>query len=223
MNCLGTMLERGEGCKQSSSAAADWYRRAASAAHLDAKVNLGILLTSEAGAGSPDHEHGNALFIEAIEGGSIRALHGMGLSHFHGRGVEQNTATALSYSQRAADQGHAGAATCVGEAYWKSPGGYAKSLQLAKKYTKISAAQGDPLAIANLKLMTACAQCGTISAPGVCAGCKQVHYCNRACQLLHWCDPVNPHKAHCGGISAQDSRWRASDRAWLAAHTPLQQ
>jgi len=96
------------------------------------------------------------------------------------------------------------------------------SLILAKKYTKISAAQGEPASIANLKKMTACGQCRTDDAPGgVCAGCKQVHYCNRACQLLHWRDPLNPHKAHCGGIPAQDSR-RAAERAWLAEHTPPQ-
>ena len=48
-----------------------------------------------------------------------------------------------------------------------------------------------------MKLMTACAQCGTNSAPRVCAGCKQVHYCNKECQLQHWCAPSDPHTAHC--------------------------
>jgi len=80
-------------------------------------------------------------------------------------------------------------------------GGYEKSFKLAKKYTKISAVQGSEIAIAQLKELTACAQCGTGSAPGVCAGCKQVHFCNKECQLQHWRDPSDPHRAHCGAAS----------------------
>ena len=217
---MGAMLEHGTGCEQNYSAAADWYRRAAAQGLMGAKVNLGIFLANGTGE-SRDPEQANALYREAIEGGSLGALWQLGLSYSRGQGVDNNYATALSYWQRAADQGHAQAATNVGQAYWKGQCGYAESLILAKKYTKIGAAKGDATAIHNLKLMTACAQCGADDAPGgVCAGCKQLHYCNRACQLLHWRDPLNPHKAHCGGIPAQDSRWRASDEAWLVAHTP---
>ena len=216
------MLASGEGCKRNDSAAADWWRQAASQGDLDANVNLGVLLASGRGVDHVDHEQANALYCEAIDGGSINALFAMGVSYFHGRGVELNYATALSYWQRATDKGHADAATNVGLAYWKGEGGYAQNLQLAKKYTKIAAVGGNATAIANLKLMTACAQCGTDDAPGgVCAGCRQLHYCNRACQLLHWRDPLHPHKAHCGGIPAQNSR-RAAERAWLAEHTPPQ-
>ena len=90
----------------------------------------------------------------------------------------------------------------IGYAYWTETRGYEKSLKLAKKYMKASAAQGYEKAIANLKFMTACAQCGTGSAPGVCAGCKQVHYCNKECQLQHWCRSSNPHWAHCNASNA---------------------
>jgi len=222
MTSMGYMFEKGEGCEQNYSTAADWYRKAASTGNSRAKVNLGICLTHGRGVDRVDHEQANVLFKEAIEGGNLEASYAMGLSHCHGRGVEQSHATALSYWQRAADKGHVLAARQVGYAYWKGQGGYAKILERAKKYMKSSAAQGEPTAIANLKLMTVCAQCGADNASGgVCAGCRQVHYCNRACQRLHWRDPLNPHKAHCGGIPAQDSR-RAADRAWLAEHTPPQ-
>ena len=188
----------GKGCAQNDFAATNWFRRAASQGNLKAKVNLGILLKKGTGVEQVDHEQANALFQEAIEGGSIDALHSMGLSHFYANGVEENRAMALSYWHRAADLGLVQAATNVGQAYWKGMGGYAKSLKLARKYMKASAAQGDTLAIACLKEMTACAQCGTGSAPRVCAGCKQVHYCNKECQLLHWRDPSDPHELHCG-------------------------
>jgi len=186
MHDTGYMLTKGMGCEQNYSMAADWYRRAASQGNLHAKVNLGNLLSDGNGVDQVYYEQANVLFEEAIEGGDIVALFAMGVSYSEGRGVEQNTATALSYWQRAADQGHAGSATNVGNAYWKRHGGYVKSLALAKKYTKLGAQGCDPTAIANLKLMTACAQCGTNDAPGgVCAGCRQLHYCNRKCQKLH--------------------------------------
>ena len=197
MNSLGTMLDKGEGCVQSYSAAADWYRQAVPRGHVEAKLNLGNLLTHGKGVGAPDHEQANALFREAIDGGSILALDSLGWNYYFGDGVEKDYSTALTYWQRAADQGHAVAARQIGCAYWMGEGGYKVDLQLAKKYTKVSAAQGDSEAIVNLKLMTACAQCGNISAPRVCDGCKNVHYCNQECQLLHWRDPSDPHMAHC--------------------------
>jgi len=82
-------------------------------------------------------------------------------------------------------------------AYWEGKGGYERSLKLAKKYTRVSAAQGNETAIGNLKVMTACAQCGTVIAPKVCEGCKQVHYCNKECQLQHWRDPSESHMSQC--------------------------
>ena len=219
---MGVMLASGEGCQQSYSTAADWYRKAASQGNANAKVNLGNLLSEGKGVSQVNHEQANALFQEAIDGGNIDALFAMGVSYRHGNGVEQSHSMALSYWQRAADQRHAAAATNVGNAYWQGEGGYAKNWTLAKKYTKIGTAQGNATAIANWKLMTACAQCGTDNAQGgVCAGCRHVHYCNRACQWLHWRDPLDPHKEQCGGIPAQNSR-RSAEHAWLAEHTPPQ-
>ena len=202
---MGLMLERGLGVEPNLSMAADWYRQAAAGGLVEAKVNFGFLLATGRGVESPDPEQANLLFQEAIAGGSKEALPQMGLSYFRGRGVVQNTATGLSYCQRAADQGDAEASMYIGEAYWQGGGGYDVNLKLAKKYMKAGAAQGVGQAIAFLKEMTACAQCGTGSAPRVCAGCKQVHYCNTECQLLHWRDPSDPHEAHCCSCRRDDS------------------
>jgi len=197
MHNLGCLLGLGEGCEQNYSTAVDWFRQAASQGHVEAMVNLGVLLTDGTGVDQVDHEQANALFREAIEAGNINALYHMGYSCFYGQGVEQNTATALSYWQRAADQGNALATWEIGQAYWKGTGEYDVDFKLAKKYSKASAAQGNDYAIADFKTMTSCALCGTGSAPRVCASCKQVHYCNKECQLLHWSDPSDPHMAHC--------------------------
>ena len=191
------MLERGHGSERNYAAAADWYRKAASQGNVWAKMNLGTLLANGRGVDCPDYEQAIALFREAIDGGSIIALYSMGVMYRNGYGVKQNTATALSYWQRAADQGNALATWEIGQAYWKGTGEYDVDFKLAKKYSKASAAQGNDYAIADFKTMTSCALCGTGSAPRVCASCKQVHYCNKECQLLHWSDPSDPHMAHC--------------------------
>ena len=207
------MLGRGDGCEQNYSAAADLFRQAASQGLVTAKMYLGILLCKGVGVDQVDYEQGYALLQEAIDGGSILALHQMGALFFNGLGVEQNTAVAFSYWQRAADQGDPEAARRVGYAYWTGSCGCNGSLQLAETYTKASAAQGDIEAIVNLKLMTACAQCGTGDAPSMCAGCKQVHYCNTECQLQHWRSPSNSHMAHCGAAGSNASPIAAKEKS----------
>ena len=198
------------------ASAADWYRKAVSQGQVDAMMNLGIIL----GEGQPgveqDYQAASKLFREAIERGSVEALWCIGLLYYRKGNNEpgESLTTAFSYWQRAADLGHADAALRIGYAYWKGDGSFETSLKLAKKYTKVSAAQGNAEAIATLKGMTACAQCGTENAPGVCAGCKQVHYCNKECQLQHWRDVSDPHRAHCGAASnaSPDSAKNKSDR-----------
>ena len=196
---MGVAFEQGEGVTQNFASAAQWYRKAVSQGSLEAMVYLGDFLSEGQPGVEQDCRAAAELYSEAIERGSVEALWAMGcLFHHKADGVlEENLTTAHSYWQRAADLGHADAARMVGYAYFKGHGGYERSFKLAKKYVKASAAQGNEAAITNLKLMTACVQCGTGSAPGVCAGCKQVHYCNKECQLQHWCDPTDPHMSHC--------------------------
>ena len=50
-------------------------------------------------------------------------------------------------------------------------GGYQKSDELARKYMKASAAQGDHRAVAHLSKMNACALCGADAAPRGCWAC----------------------------------------------------
>ena len=91
MNSLGCMLEKGEGCEQNYSAAAEWYRRAASHGNVTGKVNLGLILAHGYVGDQTDHEQANTLFCEAIARGNIRALYSMGMSHY--RGVKSRNST----------------------------------------------------------------------------------------------------------------------------------
>ena len=151
-------------------------------------LNLGIMLSEGRPGVEWDYQAAAELFRAAIKRGSVEALWSLGkMISNNSEGVpEENMIMAVTYFQRAADQGQMQAASVIGHAYWKRAPGYEKNLKLAKKYMKVSASHGYGKAIADLKEMTSCAQCGTGSAPGVCAGCKQVHYCNKECQLQHW-------------------------------------
>ena len=220
---LAASFEAGWGVEVNFASAADWYRKAASLGDVTAMVNLGIFFSEGRPGVEQDCQAAANIFREAIERGSVKALWDMGVLLFRkGDGVlEESQATAFSYWQRAADLGHADAARMIGCAYWTGNAGYVRSIKLAKKYTRVSAAQDNEHAIINLKIMTACGQCGTGSAPGVCAGCKQVHYCNKECQLQHWHDPSDPHKAHCDAckhppIAAKQKSNRAC--AFCGAH-----
>ena len=119
--------------------------------------------------------------------------------HCHTDSFDKGLAAALSLWQRAANQGHAQAQRNIARAYLQGYGGYEQDQALARKYLKASAVQGDVQAISMLKEINACAHCGTEDATRVCSGCRKVRYCGADCQLAHWSDPVDSHKAHCGG------------------------
>jgi len=92
--------------------------------------------------------------------------------------------------------------------------GLPKNTHCAKIYMMAAAKQGHAMAIKNLKLLRACAACGTPDASRTCRGCKSVtglstaRYCNRECQKAHW----KAHKADCGGRQACACHRCRSDR-----------
>jgi len=199
---LGVVLAKGKGTPQSFKLAAEWYQRAADRGHTSAMSNLGMLYNAGDGV-EQDHARANTLYREAIDvDNNTCALFNLGLSYLEGTGVEQSVATALSFWQRAGDLGHASAQCYVGSAYKEGKGGFAKNMQLARKYIKASAAQGDDKAVALLKEWNACAHCGTTPAAKVCKGCittRYCRYCDAECQLAQWMGPAEAHRAHCGG------------------------
>jgi len=208
---MGVAFEKGQGVEVNYASAADWYRKAASQGHVTSMIYLGDLLSEGHPGVEQDYQAAIDLYGEAIDRGSVKAVWSMGLLHYDkGNDVlGENMTAAFSYWQRAADLGHAGAAHNIGYAYWNGTGGYEQNSKLAKKYTKVAATQGQEAAIAHLNEMTACAQCGTGSAPGVCAGCKQVHYCNKDCQLQHWRSTHMPHCSTTSPATAKEKSNRA--------------
>jgi hypothetical protein len=174
---LGVAFQHGKGTPQNYELAANWFQRAADQGETTAMVNLGVHFDTGHGV-EQDHARANALYREAIEAdGNPKALFNLGSSFFNGTGVEQNVETAHSFWQRAADVGNAWAQSRIGWAYMKGQGGYSKNIQLARRYIKVSAAQGDDKAVALLKEWNACAHCGTASAPKICSGCITTRYC----------------------------------------------
>jgi len=211
---LGVALAVGRnGTPQNYELAAKWYQRAADRGHADAMVNLGNLYGAGDGV-EQDIARANTLFREAIEAGNddtddhddqtalLSALCNLGVSYCDGDGVEASLVTALSFWQRAADLGHAESQHRVGLAYKDGDGGYAKNIQLARKYIKASAAQGNDNAVELLQEWNACAHCGTSPGAKVCKGCITTcycRYCDAECQLAQWTGPADVHRAHCGG------------------------
>jgi hypothetical protein len=161
---LGVAFRQGEGTPQNYELAAEWFQRAVDQGHSDAMVSLAALYNDGHGV-EQDHAYANALYRGAVEAenNNTPASFNLGLSYFfEGCGVDKVMASALSFWQRAADQGHSDAQYVIGCTYVNGASGYSysKNIQLARKYIKASAAQGDVEAVAALKDWNACAHCG---------------------------------------------------------------
>ena len=180
--------------------AAKWFKRAADRGHAGAMGNLGNAYSRGHGV-AVDHARGVAMIQAAValEPNDKTLLFNLGQSHFEGKGVEENYVTALSFWQRAADLGHAKSQRLIGCAHMYGRGDFEVNLELARKYIKASAAQGNAASIEILRTMNACEECGKADATRVCSGCRKVHYCDARYQQLHWTDPLHPHKSHCSG------------------------
>ena len=197
---LGCSYSQAIGVEQNHVVAAKWFKRAADRGHTGAMVNLGKACHNGHGV-AQDHARAMTLShaVVAVDGNDKTALFNLGQYHFEGNGAEDNYATALSFWQRAADLGHVESQRIIGCAHKNGRGDFEVNLELARKYLKASAAQGNAASIEILKEMNACEECGAADATRVCSGCRKVHYCDARCQQLHWTDPLHPHKAHCIG------------------------
>jgi ribosomal protein L32 len=67
-----------------------------------------------------------------------------------------------------------------------------------KTWQYLSAAQGEQKAVALLKQLRKCVACGELDVHHmICSQCRNVRYCEAACQLRHWQFPADQHKLHC--------------------------
>ena len=116
-----------------------------------------------------------------------------------GEGAAHDLQEAAAGWRESADQGDAGAQLLIGALQARGRGGVKKILLLGKKrYLELSAAAGNEDAVALLKELRKCVACGTLDVHHmICSRCRNVRYCDAACQMRHWRSPTDPHTSHC--------------------------
>ncbi|MEM8848457.1 MAG: tetratricopeptide repeat protein [Pseudomonadota bacterium] len=99
-----------------AAAAAELYRKAAEAGHLDAIVSLGVLYQDGTGV-TRDPAQARALYEQGAEAGHSRALNNLGLLYVRGDGVTQDYERAARLFAKAAETGLPSALTNLGVMY----------------------------------------------------------------------------------------------------------
>jgi uncharacterized protein len=139
---LGSVFAKGQGVKQSYSAAAHWYRLAAEQGHAGAQAALAELY--EAGQGVPfDAAEAAKWYRRAAEQGHVGAQYCLAVLCVMGKGVPRNVAEALKWYQRAAEQGDALAQYNLGMRH-KEGDGLPLDPPEAYKWLSLAAAQNIP-------------------------------------------------------------------------------
>ncbi|MEJ6405102.1 tetratricopeptide repeat protein [Yoonia sp. 2307UL14-13] len=111
---LGRLFELGLGTEQDEMRAANLYSAAAEGGATKAQVRLGLMY-HEGRVLLRDYVEGTRLLCEAADAGDADGQLNCGLAYRAGRGVETNDVLALSYWQKAADQGNILAMNVLGQ------------------------------------------------------------------------------------------------------------
>ena len=139
-----------------------------------------------------------------------------------GEGTAHDLQEAAVGWREAADQGDASAQLLIGALYARGGGGVKKSLPLGKRYLELSAVAGSARAVALLKELRKCVNCGKLDVHHViCSQCRNARYCDKGCQVRHWEHPTDPHKLHCVRRRESAEAGGSSDRAQQPAHLDL--
>jgi hypothetical protein len=189
----------GEGLKQDKVAAAKWLSKAAAQEHAGAQHLLGMCYATGEGM-EQNYALAATWFGKAADKGHARAQGHLGSLCHEGNGVEQDDALAVAWWEKAAVGDHLLSQLNLGRGYMHGECGLPKNAHCAKIYMMAAAKQGHAEAIEALKLLRACAACGTPDASRACQGCRTAtglstaRYCNPVCQEAHW----KTHEPHCG-------------------------
>jgi TPR repeat protein len=188
-----------EGLKQDYVAAAKWWSKAAAQEDADAEYSLGRCCSR--GEGVEKNVALAAAWVgKAADQGQVNAQGYLGCLYQEGKGVEQDDALAVAWYEKAAVGGDAISQYGLGQGYMHGEYGLPKNAHCAKIYMMAAAKQGHAQAIDALKLLNACAACGTPDASRACQGCRSAtglstaRYCTPACQAAHW----KAHEPDCG-------------------------
>jgi hypothetical protein len=136
-----------------------------------------------------------------------------------GEGTAHDLQEAAAGWRESADQGDASAQLLIGALYGRGGGGVKRRLPLGKRYLELSAAAGNEAAVALLKELRKCVACGELDVHHmICSQCRNVRYCGKGCQLLHWKHPTAPHTLHCVKRRESAGAGGSSDRVEPPAH-----
>lgn len=134
---LGRLFELGLGTEQDEMRAANLYSAAAESGSTKAQVRLGLMY-HEGRVLLRDYDEGTRLLCEAADAGDSDGQLNCGLAYRAGRGVEQDDTVALSYWERAAEQGNILAMNVLGQTSIS-----AGNMEQAANYLKQSADLGN--------------------------------------------------------------------------------
>jgi TPR repeat protein len=130
----------------------------------------------------------------------VAEAQGLGLCYHEGRGVEQDDVKAVACWEKGAVGDDVTSQYNLGLCYMDGNFGVTQNAHCANIYVMAAAKQGYARAVEVLKLLHACAACGTPDASRACQGCRSAtglstaRYCNPACQAAH----RKAHEPHCG-------------------------
>jgi hypothetical protein len=188
-----------EGLKHDLVAAAKWWSKAAAQEHAGAQGSLGYCYADGEGV-DQNHALAATWVSKAADQGDVRSQGYLGSLHHEDKGVEQDDALAVAWWKKAAVGDDAVSQFNEGVGYVHGQCGLPKNAHCAKIYMMAAAKQGHAEAIEDLKLLRACAACGTPDASRACQGCRTAtglstaRYCNPICQAAH----RKAHEPDCG-------------------------
>ncbi len=149
---LGVLYEFGNGVRADYATAAQWYRKAAEKGFAPAQFSLGLCYVH--GKGVPhDYHQALAWYESAAQQRNADALLNLAFLYHNGLGVTKNETRSFDYVRQAADAGSADAQFQLGMDYHDGEQGLQPDNDLARKWLRRSAEQGDVAAQFNYAML----------------------------------------------------------------------
>jgi TPR repeat protein len=149
---LGVLYESGSGVPADAATAAGWYRKAAEKGFAPAQFSLGLCYVH--GKGVPqDYQQALSWYESAAQQRNSDALLNLAYLYHNGLGVPKNEARSFDYVRQAAEAGSADAQFQLGMDYHDGEHGMQADSDLARKWLRRSAEQGDVAAQFNYAMM----------------------------------------------------------------------
>jgi TPR repeat protein len=149
---LGVLYEFGNGVSADAVTAVQWYRKAAEKGFAPAQFSLGLCYIH--GKGVPqDYRQGIGWYESAAQQRNSDALLNLAYLYHNGLGVPKNEARSFDYVRQAAEAGSADAQFQLGMEYQDGQHGVQPDKDLARKWLRKSAEQGDVAAQFNYAML----------------------------------------------------------------------